>query len=81
MTNETAIKLIIKACVNEECSKRRDITSNGSPVYGANSEQATAVLIIVEQDIEKKIERLLKGENIYSILPELESEAEYDKEI
>ncbi len=79
MEATTAIKLIIKNCIQEECVKKRDMTATGSPVYGYNSQQANAVLIIVEQDIEKKIERLLKGESIYEIIPELEDEKIYDK--
>lgn len=78
MNNETAIKLIIKACVREECIKRRDMTSEGKPIYGEKSHDSAATLIIVEQDIEKKIERLLGGESIYAILPELEDESVYD---
>jgi hypothetical protein len=78
MTEITAVKLIIKACVREECIKRRDMTSEGKPIYGEKSHDSAATLIIVEQDIEKKIERLLGGESIYTILPELEDENVYD---
>lgn len=79
MNIETAIKLIIKTCFHEEAIKRRDMTSEGKPIYGEKSHDSVATLIIVEQDIGKAIDRLMKGESIYNIIPNLESEADYDK--
>jgi len=79
MDRTTELKLIMKACFREESIKRRDITSKGSPIYGEKSHDCAAVLCIVEQDIEKKITRLIEGESIYDILPTLENEQDYDK--
>ncbi len=79
MNNITALKLILKSCINEECGKRRDMTDKGSPVYGHHSEQAKAVLLIIEDEFEKKVRRYELGEDIYKIVPGLEDENEYDK--
>lgn len=79
MKNETAMKLIVKDAIKQELVKRRDMTSNGSPVYGDYSEQAKAVLLVVEDQIDKNFQRLEKGESIYDIVPGLEHETKYDQ--
>lgn len=81
MKLSTAIKLIIKSEFASEMNKRRDMTEKGSPVFGEISHATKATLLIVEDEIEKKIKRLInQKENIKSILPHLKSEEEFDAE-
>lgn len=73
MKLSTAMKLIIKSEFANEMNKRRDMTERGTPVFGEISHATKAILLIVEDEIEKKIKRLIIGkESIYSILPHIE---------
>lgn len=80
MTTETAMKLIVKSEFADEMNKRRDITPNRSPVFGETSAATKATLLIVEDEIDKKFKRLINGEDIYSILPNIKHEKIYDKD-
>lgn len=80
MKLSTAMKLIIKSEFANEMNKRRDMTERGTPVFGEISNATKATLLIVEDEIEKKVKRLIIGESVKSILPHLKSEEEFDAE-
>ncbi len=81
MTRENEIKMIFRNKIKEASAKKRDMTNNGSPVYGDRSAALAACLIDLEMEVEQDIKRLISGESIYDIVSGLENSDEYDKEI
>lgn len=79
MEQTTGIKLIIRNEIKEEANKKRDIGTKGEPIFGDKSNAVSAAFICLEDEIEKKIKRYLDGEDINSIVPNLEDEETYDK--
>ncbi len=59
MKLSTGIKLIIKSEFADEMNKRRDTTEKGGPVFGDLSAQTKAAMVVLEDEIDKKVKRLL----------------------